>query len=111
MKKMGKGTPSDGSNQAAFATFMSEFDSMVDQEIMSAIEYFAEKKENNRERFDDITLPLLSLAIYKFHERFGKVPPVVKQYCFIKLQQGKASWDPKIKTVKQDATRPWSRTS
>lgn len=105
---MAKGVPSDGRNHTDFATFLSRFDNMSDAQIKKAMEHFSKKKENGRERLDDVKLPALALAIYKFDARFKKVPPIIKHYCFIKLQQGQKSWSAQIdQTIDQTDKLPW----
>lgn len=90
---MSTGVKSDGKNQELFDAFLETFDKMTRADADKAISWFAEKKENGRERLDDVRLPSVCGAIYKYYSRFGEAPAVLKRYAYIKLKQGKRHWE------------------
>jgi len=109
---MSVAVPSDGSVQKMFEAFLTDFDTLSDAKIKKAITWFSEAKENGRERLDDVNLPLLVKVGAKFYERYGDKakdtpPAVIKKYMYIKLLQGKTSWEKKCQSPPSTDPKPW----
>jgi hypothetical protein len=92
---MSKAVKSDGSIQKLVDEFIAEFDDSGYERITSAIAWLSEKKENGHQRLDDVNLSSLWDLGSKYKERTGEIPPVIKKYVLIKLQQGKRDWSQK----------------
>lgn len=105
---MSTAVKSDGVNQRFFEQFMEEFHDMGEKRRSDAVKYFSERKENGRERMDDVKLGSVCEAIGAFSKRGLKVPNIFKKYAYIKLLQGKTSWDKEgIGCSKKDPKLPF----
>tara|TARA_R110000868_G_scaffold253016_3_gene509742 strand:+ start:2212 stop:2526 length:315 start_codon:yes stop_codon:yes gene_type:complete len=89
---MSKAVKSDGKNQKMFEGFLAEFFTMSNAERNKAMEWFAVRKENGKERMDDIKLPSLVAGMHAFYSTSSECPAILKKYSLIKLQQGQSSW-------------------
>lgn len=90
---MSKAVKSDGVIQQYAENFLAEFDISSDERIDNALNWFSGLKENKRHRLDDVKLLTLVQISAKFAAKDDSIPPILKKYMYIKLLQGKSSWE------------------